>query len=1206
MFKGVIQFFAKRGYALVLSACFLLLIGLLFNLKRSDKEDIRNFQEVFSTQTAKAKKQLEEIPADWKNLSKGAFSKKYNNLENTLFIHVYRGDSLVFWNTNKCPVNRFTDLHFPTNGVVQLQNGWYYTQHKKAGNEIFVVTFGIKRVFPITNDQLKDYFFRPFPPIRGTVSLVRDKGNTIFDKKGQAIFGIHNADQSQDNYSLLTIIFADILIIVLLLSFKINTTLKTSGTRLVYIFAVLLIRYLALRFDWFDWMENTSLFDPGLMALNNWIPNFGEVIVWLVSLLAIFPALGKLILAAKNKPVVYFLLFLIPVIMMVYPQIIKLIIVNSTIPINLSEILKLNMYSIVFIFIIGLSSLLVIQFFQVVIAGWKGNGPNRVEIIGILIALFSLVILANEWVFRLHGFWIIWVFSLFIVSLIVVFRFNGTWSFTFYLLATFLVSFGITMNLEMEAKKKEREERLLFANQLADDRDINAEVDFITAKEKLLSEPFLKRLFNHEMKPSFSELKEAMEYQVFKGYWDRYDVDFYYYLEDSLGLRLNGMYKKQLDELIDRHGIQSEIDSSLYYVKDYTSQFNYVFYLPLERNGVKVDFYGTMKSKRIPEKIGFPRLLISKQTAVFESLERYSIAKYFNNQLVLNYGAYSYPTDLTIFRDQDDEGHQWYEKDGFEHLIFRKSKTDAIILSKTMPSWLSYLTTTSILLVCFGALLSFVLLIRQLNQVRVSNGISMITKIQLVLIGLIVISLGGFSIASTTMLSGQYRSYSTGQIREKVKSMINEINSRQRFMSEKFSDKNQDELDYQLRRWSKVFLTDINLYQSDGILAGASRTKIYNMGLLSEQMNPKALYELQFKKRSEFIHEENIGSLVYLSGYVPVFNHENELLGYLNILHFDQRNVFEDQLRQFFVAILNVFMLLLVLSILVALLVSSWLTGPLMLLRKSFSQFELGKNSLQINYKAQDEIGYLVAEYNHKLNELAEAAAKLAQSERESAWREMAKQVAHEIKNPLTPMKLSVQHLQRVFDPNDPKAAERIERVTSSLIEQIDALTHIANEFSNFAKLPQPVIAEIDLVSLIKAVVALFDGDSNVHVKLELNTSESKIFVPGDREMLLRVLNNLVSNGIQAVSMNTPAQIVISVDKNDEFAFIRVRDNGTGIPKDQIQTIFEPYFTTKSTGTGLGLAMVKQILETHHGSIEIESTSEAGTTVLVSLPRLKG
>lgn len=1204
MLKRIIQFFTKRGYALLLSACFLLLIGLFFNLKRSGSEDIQKFQRVFLTQISRAKDQLRLVPKDWKNLSKGDFSKKYNHLENKLFVHIYHGDSLVFWNTNKCPVNRFADLHFPTNGIIQLQNGWYYTQLYREGPNIFVVTFGVKRVFPLTNDQLKDYFFKPFPAIHGTISLVTEKDQTIFNERGEGVFGINQMNQKPDNDGLLTLIFANILFIFLLLSFKLNKLLKNNTARLIIVFGVLLLRYLALRFEWFKWMEDTPLFDPGLMALNNWIPNLGEVIVWFVSLVMIFPALVKWIFSVNNKYLVYFLLLLIPVFMMIYPQIIRLIIVNSTIPIHLSELLKLNVFSIVFIFLIGLSSLILMQFYRLVIEKWKQSDPGKLELAGVLFFLFASVIIANEWIFRLHGFWIIWMFSLFIVSLIIGFRLNGTWNFTFYLLATFLVSFGITMNLEMEAKKKEREERLLFANQLADDRDFNAEVDFTIAKEKLITEPFLKRLFHHDTKPSFSELKEAMEYQVFKGYWDRYDVDFYYYLEDSLGIRLNGMYKKQLDELIERHGIRSEIDSSLYYVKDYTSQFNYVFYLPLERNGVKVEFYGTMKSKRIPEKIGFPRLLVSKQTAVFESLERYSIAKYFNNQLVLNYGVYTYPTNLKIFGDDSDQGHQWYEKDGFEHLIFKKSKTDAIILSKAIPSWLSYLTTTSILLVCFGAMLAMILLLKQLNQVKVSNGISMITKIQLVLIGLIVISLAGFSIASTTMLSGQYRSYSTDQIREKVKSVINDINSRQRFTSEKFSDKNQEELDYQLRRWSKVFLADINLYQSDGILAGTSRTKIYNMGLLSEQMNPKALYELQFSMRSEFIHEENIGSLVYLSGYVPVFNHENELLGYLNILHFDQRNVFEEQLRQFFVAILNVFMLLLVLSILVALLVSSWLTGPLMLLRKSFSQFELGKNSLQINYKAQDEIGSLVAEYNHKLKELAEAAAKLAQSERESAWREMAKQVAHEIKNPLTPMKLSVQHLRRVFDPNDPKSAERIERVTSSLIEQIDALTHIANEFSNFAKLPQPVIAEIDLVSLIEAVVALFDSDSNIEVNLELIGPESKVLISGDKEMLLRVLNNLVSNGIQAVSMNTPAKIVISLQTTEKHALIRVKDNGTGIPEDQIQTIFEPYFTTKSTGTGLGLAMVKQIVETHHGSIEIEETSPSGTTVLITLPRL--
>ncbi|WP_343747317.1 ATP-binding protein [Fluviicola sp.] len=1196
---------AKRGYALVLSASFILLIVLLFKFNQSNRDELEHFQEVFLSQVSIAGKQLNQLPDDWSKLSEKTFSKKYNNLENTLFVHVYEGDSMIFWNTNKCPVNRFTDLHFPVNGIVQLQNGWYYTQFRKEGKMTYAVTFGIKRVFPINNEQLRDYFFSPFPKVQGAVSLVADPNSTIVDASGQPVFSISDMESSSYDDALLTVIFADVLLIFFLIGFRLHKRLvHTAPAHILFIFGVLIFRFLALYFDWFSWMGTTELFDPGLMALNNWIPNFGEFLIWVVVLGMIFPSILSLLSGIQRKGPVYFLLCLIPVLIMVFPQLIKLIIVNSTIPIHLSDLLKLNVFSVLLILFIGLGALFLLQFYQAVIGKWKETNPSLLTVILIIGGIAASVIITNEWVFRLHGFWIIWMFSLLLIAVFVVFRFHRSWSFMLYLLTTFMVSFGITMTLEMEAKKKEREERLLFANQLADDRDINAEVDFSKAEEKLVSVPFIRRLFRHDTKPSFSELKEAMEYQVFKGYWERYDVDCYYYLEDSLNVRLNGMYKRQLDELIERHGVRSEIDSNLYYVKDYTSQFNYVFHLPLERNGVKVEFYGTMKSKRIPEKIGFPRLLISKQTAVFESLERYSIAKYYDNQLVLNYGTYSYPTSLKMFGFESEGGVEWLQRNGIEHLIFKKSKTDAIILSKAVPSWLSYLTTTAMLLVCFGAILVLALLLRQIDQVRVSNGISMITKIQLVLISLIVVSLAGFSIASTSMLSGQYRSYSKDQIREKVKSVINEISSRQRFISEKFSDKNQDELDYQLRRWSKVFLADINLYQSDGILAGTSRTKIYNMGLLSEEMNPKALYELMFNKRSEFIHEENIGSLVYLSGYVPVYNHENEQLGYLNILHFDQRNVFEDQLRQFFVGVLNVFMLLLVLSILVALLVSSWLTGPLLMLRKSFSQFELGNNSSQINYKSRDEIGSLVAEYNLKLSELAEAAAKLAQSERESAWREMAKQVAHEIKNPLTPMKLSIQHLQRVFDPNDPKAKERIERVTNSLIEQIDALTHIANEFSNFAKLPQPVMAEINLIELIKAVAALFDNDDHVSVGLELNASEA-VYVNADREMILRVLNNLVSNGVQAVSLNTKPQILISINCDGKDAFVRVSDNGSGIPESQIQTIFEPYFTTKSTGTGLGLAMVKQIVENHGGSIEIEKTSASGTTVLFSLPLLE-
>lgn len=1204
MRERIRQFLLQKGFVLSLSATLLLLIVLLVNVNGAKSIDYKGFQAVFLEQSNKQNQLLKEVSSDWNKLSNFQFSKKYSREESDFFIHVYRSDSLVFWNTNKCPINRFAEVHFPANGLVKLQNGWYNTRFERKGDLLFAVSFGIKRVFPMKNNQLNDYFFSPFPDIHADVSQEFSETSNINNEEGTPVFSlIESVDIQEDGTVYLLLFLVTLLIVWLLFSYLIEQV-KKNRYLLFLLLAVLVIRFLALEWKFFSWMNNTELFDPRILALNQWIPNFGELIVWFLAFMLIARIIAKLISVSMNRKFLIIGLISIPILILIYPQFVRLLIINSTIPIHLSDLLNLNLYSGLLVIMIGISTFCLYQFMTLMFRGVQSTIRYKKRTLLAVLLIMLAVILTNEWVFRLHGFWIIWMFCLLALAYISTIRKQNQWNFSWSLLFLFVISLGITFNLEREARKKEREERLLFANQLADDRDMNAEVDFIQAKQKLLAEPFLKRLFKPETSPSFSELKEAMEYRVFNGYWDRYDVDFYFYLNDSSSLRVNGMYKNQLDELIRVHGQQSEIDSNLYYIRDYTSQFNYVFFLPMEKDGVKVSFYGTLRSKRIPEKIGFPKLLVSKQTAVYQLLENYSIAKYYSNQLVLNYGVFVFPTDLTLFGDEDNNGFQWLQKDGFEHLIFKKSKTDAIILTKEVPSGFSYLTSTAFLMVCFGALLLCYLLFNPSDYSFSRSGVSMVSKIQLVLVGLIVVSLLGFSLASSTLLSNQYRTYSKDQIRDRVKSVINEIHFRQRFISEKFSDKNQDELDYQLRRWSKVFFVDINLYQNDGVLAGTSRTKIYNMGLLSEQMNPLALYELIHGKKSEFIHEENIGSLVYLSGYVPVFNHDRELLGYLNILQFDQRNVFEEQLRQFFVGMLNVFMLLLVLTIVVALFASAWITKPLVLLSNSFSRMEFGKNNARIDYDGKDEIGSLVAEYNLKLEELAVAASKLAQSERESAWREMAKQVAHEIKNPLTPMKLSVQHLQRVFDPNDPKISEKIERVTNSLIEQIDALTHIANEFSNFAKLPHPKMGQLNVYELCQKITALFEGNDRVSIQLRLPEFEN-VFVYADKEMMLRVLNNLVNNGIQAVPSSQIAEIEIELQVLNEQVFIRIRDNGSGVSSEQINKIFEPYFTTKSTGTGLGLAMVKQIVENHNGTVAIENTSANGTTVLVVLPQLQ-
>ena len=300
---------------------------------------------------------------------------------------------------------------------------------------------------------------------------------------------------------------------------------------------------------------------------------------------------------------------------------------------------------------------------------------------------------------------------------------------------------------------------------------------------------------------------------------------------------------------------------------------------------------------------------------------------------------------------------------------------------------------------------------------------------------------------------------------------------------------------------------------------------------------------------------------------------------------------------------MNVFILLLALSILLAIVVSNWLTSPLRVLQNSFTNIRFGKHNEPIMYDKDDEIGDLVKEYNQKLEELEFTAEQLARSERETAWREMAKQVAHEIKNPLTPMKLSVQQLLRTYDPQDERSLEKLQKVANSIVEQIDALTRIANEFSNFAKMPRPNESTVDIKEVVRNVIAVFSSEERVEIQLDVCDEDTEI--KGDKDQLMRIMNNLIKNSIQAIPQEKTGRINVGIRRESDLVKITVSDNGVGIPEEKIGKIFVPYFTTKSTGTGLGLAMVKQIVENHGGTIDFESKVGEGTTFYIELPQNK-
>jgi signal transduction histidine kinase len=655
-----------------------------------------------------------------------------------------------------------------------------------------------------------------------------------------------------------------------------------------------------------------------------------------------------------------------------------------------------------------------------------------------------------------------------------------------------------------------------------------------------------------------------------------------------------------LNEIINNHGKKSEIEPDIFFIQDYTDQYSYIIRQPV----VKTDtsqalLYCTLRSKKIPEEIGFPRLLISSEAQVFEPLESYSIAKYHNGRLVNKYGDYNYPFSVKPIRTwkKDKEGYVNY--DGYNHYILERSQNDMILLSSQNSTWVEIITSFSYLFSFYGILLFPILF--QFNYTPFfRRTLSLAVKIQLVLIGLVFVSLFAFGWGSGIFVKNQYNHYTNDVIREKLASVDIELKNKLGEENHLSITSDGNYMEYLLQKFSKVFVTDINLYDTEGFLLASSRPKVFNIGLLSEQMNPSAVHSFIVRNKSEYVHEERIGELKYASAYLPFINHDGKSLGYLNLQHFGQQQDFEEQIQGFLVAIINVFMLLLAISIVLAIFISNWLTAPLRLLQENFANIRFGKYNQQISYDKEDEIGALVKDYNQKLIELEYTAQQLAQSERESAWREMAKQVAHEIKNPLTPMKLSVQQLLRVYDPNDPNSEKKLQKVAGSIIEQIDALTNIANEFSNFAKMPKPDEVTLDLIPLLENVIEVFRQDNSC--KIELSTTEKSILIKADKDQMVRTFNNLINNAIQAIPENREGNVQIILSKENGKIHIELKDNGTGIPEGMRSKIFVPYFTTKSTGTGLGLAMVKQIIENHRGTIDFDSVENIGTSIIIELP----
>lgn len=1136
-------------------------------------------------------------------------------------IVVYSNDELALWTHNSISPIRL--LRAAANGtqIYRFDNGWYRLLYLTDGVDEYCAAILLKHAFPYENRYLDNSFQKDFRQAALVDISNRSKPGSVKLQAGHQPFYLFYDDNAEISASRQWIYIAFSILGGLALLIALSTMVLHFVNRLppwpvfiVYVVAVFGLRYLSLSGGWPSYITSLDLFSPTVYASSALFPSLIDFCINII-LLIVVASIGRYFIIPNTRkrslPASIAIFSILIGLILLYSgwinYIEKGLVINSNIPFDINNIVGLNLFS--FLSIIGTailySSLYLLADGAIKFSNSKGIKKEYSILVIVVATLISVVI--QHYMGIRDLIFVLWPPVLLLV--LSYYRFNRLYSRTNLVKLIFTVVFfaGIAShNFIKYSHSREHAQRQILADKLSVDDDPVAELLYSDLAAQLVKDKGVRRVFEENELHTRETLEDYVLSRYFTGYWSKYNIKMYAFLGDSSTWgkipAVRPFTFREIEQRIEKYGEPSPMNPQLYYMYNSEDYTTYMAVLPLHYSlSPKPDglFVFEMSSKLFPQQLGFPSLLIDQSSRANTETVPYASARYVGDRLISNRGEYPFQSHPGSF-GKTEIGKEYVIRRGYEHLVTRVDSSTVVVLSKPLLSPLDKATTFSYLCVIFGIALSLGMGIRALILQRQPLNLNLNQKIQALLISLTLTSLFLFAFATKYYIEENYSDKNQRQISEKMQSILLEVKNKMG-EEESLNYDMSDLLNRLLSQFSYIFFTDINIYSPEGNLLASSQMRMFNEGLLSRKINPKAYAHIRYLDEIEYIHEEKIGDLSYISGYTPFYNDRGELLAYINLPYFAKQTELENEISNFLVSVINIFVLLFLLAILLGLFISQWITAPLRAIRESLAGIELGKTNRLIGYKGSDEIGRLVQEYNLKVAELEHNAEKLAQSERESAWREMAKQVAHEIKNPLTPMKLNIQHLERTIERTGEVNVEQIKRLAANLIEQIDALSTIANAFSNFARMPQATMEEIKLAQLLNNAANLYDNFDNVHF-VNYIAEESDTRIMADRKQLLRVFNNLIKNAIQAVDGVEKGFVEISLKRDGDGFLTEIKDNGTGIKKEDLSKIFVPNFTTKSRGMGLGLAMSKNIVELSNGKIWFESAENIGSIFYVWLP----
>ena len=755
---------------------------------------------------------------------------------------------------------------------------------------------------------------------------------------------------------------------------------------------------------------------------------------------------------------------------------------------------------------------------------------------------------------------------------------------------------------------KEKSWSRLAANRVSVERDLSLELELKAIEAKLAKDPITPVMMTQPSE-NLKMLEQRFSELYFQNIRQKYIINLTL-CRPNESLQMGQMVvdcQGYFDAVLNQHNAVPIADgSNFFYLSNYNDRVGYIGVFHYQTGDNEINLYMTINPRFVDKPAGYPSELSDySQNSNLSMPANYSFAKYNAGRLIFYDGAYDYP----VFLGAIDDGETVMRKESYVHFVHKVSDDDIVVISRPGRTIFPYIVSLSYLILFLCGFFFLALVLRRSGRwmkfsVPKSRKVkrSLRKKMNSLITALLVVSLVAAGMGSVWFSINYYKSNLFSSLDDKIQTVHKAIAQYCTYASS-YTDINSNDMFQAMDRLANETRCDINIYDPHGKLIRSTKQELFQKYILSSRMNAAAYSDLIFNTRSQVINKENAGGIDYFSLYSPIFNDNGKLIAIVNIPFFAKYSNLSGDISSVVATIINISILLLILALFLVHAISTSITRPLYQISEKMLAMNISDKPEHINYDKDDDLGSLVASYNKMADSLAEGTRQMAQAEREKAWSDMARRIAHEIKNPLTPMKLSIQRLIHLKARDAEGWQDKFDDISKSILEQIDILSDTASEFSSFAKFYVEDISVINLCDIIKEQQTLFDTNDNVRVLFAHSSEEC--YVNARKGQIIRVLVNLISNAIQALESSNSQSIGfvrVSLAQDGKFYVISVEDNGNGVKEEDMPKLFTPNFTTKSSGNGLGLAISKSIVEQSGGEIWYSRSELGGADFSFTLP----